>query len=94
MTEQKPPRAVALQYTGEGAPKVTAKGEGQLAHTIIASARAAGVPIEEDHALVDALAKVKLQQEIPPKLYIAVAQVLAYIYYLDGRKPGQPKQRN
>lgn len=91
MSEQKPPRAVAIQYSGEGAPKVTAKGEGHIAETIITEARMAGVPIEENPALVEALAKVKLQQEIPPKLYIAVAQVLAYIYYLDGRTPGQPK---
>lgn len=92
MTDPKRPRAVALQYTGEGAPKVTAKGEGQVAKTIISEARAAGVPIEENEALIEALAKVKLQQEIPPKLYVAIAQILAYIYYLDGRKPGQPKR--
>ncbi len=79
--------AVALRYhAGEmGAPRVVAKGAGELAQKIKELARSAGVPIVERRALARALFRtVKLGAEIPPALYRAVAEILAYIYSLRG----------
>jgi flagellar biosynthetic protein FlhB len=82
--------AVALRYRAEegAAPRVLAKGAGELAARIREAARAAGVPIVERRALARALFKsVKVGAEIPPALYRAVAEILAYIYALRGRVP-------
>lgn len=77
--------AVALRYRAEegGAPVVLAKGAGELAQKIKEAARAAGVPIVERRALARALYRaVEIGAEIPPALYRAVAEILAYIYSL------------
>ncbi len=71
--------AVALQYDGDGAPTVTARGEGELAARIIAAAQEAGVPIEENPLLSEALSQVDLGEEIPIELYQAVAEVISFI---------------
>jgi len=76
-------RAVALRYTGTGAPKIAAKGEGRVAERIRAVAEEAGVPIRRDPALVAALATLELDREIPEELYVAVAEILAWAYALD-----------
>ena len=80
-----PPRAAALRYTGTGAPQVVAAGRGHVAETILANARAAGVPVHEDPDLADALALLALGDEVPEALWTAVARVLAWAYELDGR---------
>lgn len=80
--------AIALHYSGKGAPRVTAKGKGELAEQIIAIAREHDVPIQEDEQLVSLLAQIDLGEEIPELLYIAVAEVLAFAYWLSGRVPG------
>ncbi|MGE0114170.1 MAG: EscU/YscU/HrcU family type III secretion system export apparatus switch protein [Steroidobacteraceae bacterium] len=72
--------AVALHYSGRGAPRVVAKGGGLIADNIITTARAHGVPLDEDATLAGALSRVDLGQEIPRELYIAVAQVLAFAW--------------
>ncbi|HHL39078.1 MAG TPA: flagellar biosynthesis protein FlhB [Deltaproteobacteria bacterium] len=79
--------AAALRYSREtdGAPRVTAKGAGAAADKIIEIARRAGVPVKEDRDLVEVLAAVELDTEIPPELYRAVAEVLAYVYRMSGR---------
>ena len=69
--------AVALHYDGHGAPRVTAKGRGYLAEDILALARAHDIPLHEDAALVSLLARLELNEQIPEKLYRAVAEVLA-----------------
>jgi flagellar biosynthetic protein FlhB len=77
--------AVALRYRADemGAPQVVAKGADEMAQRIKDAARKAGVPIVERRALARALyASVKLGAEIPPALYRAVAEILAYIYSL------------
>ena len=77
--------AVALRYraTDNRAPVVVAKGAGELCEKIKDLARKAGVPIVERRALARALFRqVKLGAEIPPILYKAVAEILAYIYSL------------
>lgn len=85
-------RAVALRYTGNGAPRVTAKGKGYVAEEIIQRARAHGVPLHEDTALITLLARVELNEEIPETLYRAVAQVLAFAYALSGKTPPLTRQ--
>lgn len=83
------PIAVALQYDGEGAPRVTAKGRGELAERIVETAREHGVAVEEDALLAQALSAVELDDEIPEALYRAVAQVIGFVLALRGelRRP-------
>ncbi|MCG3137986.1 MAG: Flagellar biosynthetic protein FlhB [Phycisphaerae bacterium] len=81
--------AVALQYDAArmAAPKVIAKGEDFLAQRIRELAIAAGVPVIERKPLAQALYKlVEIGQEVPPSLYRAVAEVLAYVYELSGKR--------
>lgn len=87
MNEKKPPLAVALQYDGERAPRVTAKGRDELAEQIIRLARDHGVPLQENEPLAAMLSKVELGEEIPEALYLAVAQVIAFAYHLSGKAP-------
>lgn len=84
------PLAVALQYDGERAPRVTAKGRDELAERIVALAREHGVPLQENEPLAAMLAKVDLGEEIPEALYLAVAQVIAFAYHLSGKTPAAP----
>ena len=89
MSEPEPPnpdrRAVALSWSGDGAPVVSAKGRGLIAEEIIRLAREADVPMHEDVHLVQALASVDLDTEIPEALYVAVAQVLAFAFEVSGK---------
>jgi flagellar biosynthesis protein len=84
----KPLRATALQYDPEmgGAPRVVASGQRKIAENILSEARKHNIPIHEDTALTAALASVNLGQEIPPELYMVVAEVLAYIYRVSGKR--------
>jgi flagellar biosynthesis protein len=82
----RPPLAVALHYSGNGAPRVVAKGGGQVAERIIETAREHNVPLEEDAALASVLSKVDLGREIPRELYVAVANVLAFAWMVAGKK--------
>ena len=84
------PKAVALKYDQEKdhAPKVTAKGRGEIAEKIIEIAKAHNLPLYEDQNLVQILEALELETEIPPELYRAVAEVLAFIYRLNKIQPG------
>jgi len=76
--------AVALAYqAGEGSPKVVAKGRGQVADAIIARAREHGVFVHESKELVAMLMQVDLDDHIPPALYRAVAELLAWLYRIE-----------
>lgn len=79
--------AVALEYDGSNAPKVTAKGVGDIAEKIMDIAREQGVPLQEDAGLVEILAQINLDEEIPENLYRAVAEVIAFAYILTGKFP-------
>ncbi len=81
------PLAVALQYDGERAPRVTAKGRDTVAGQIIELARQHGVPMQENEPLAAVLSRVELGDEIPEALYLAVAQVIAFAYHLSGKVP-------
>ncbi len=82
-----PDLTAALKYTGDGAPKVVAAGRGQVAATILARAREAGVPVHRDPELASALAQLALGDEIPEQMWTAVAQVLAWAYGLSEKRP-------
>lgn len=72
--------AIALNYDfGQGAPRVTAKGKGELAERIIETARKHDVAIEENPILAQALSSVELDGEIPLPLYKAVAEVIGFV---------------
>jgi flagellar biosynthesis protein len=76
--------AVALKYApGDQAPRVVAKGRGLIAEEIIARARAHGVYVHESPELVTLLSQVDLDDHIPPALYIAVAELLAWLYRVE-----------
>ena len=84
-TAKLPRTATALHYQSDEteAPQVVATGRGQLADRIIALAEAHDIPLVNDPALAQTLAKLEVNTEIPPNLYLAVAQILAYVYRLD-----------
>jgi flagellar biosynthesis protein len=77
--------AAALKYDPAKmrAPKVVARGRGVLAEKIIALAREHGLPVRVDPPLVEALARLNIDEEIPVDLYLAVAEVLAFVYRLN-----------
>jgi flagellar biosynthesis protein len=84
---KKKSKAVALKYNKkkDAAPKITAKGRGIIAEKIVETARAHNVPLHEDKNLVQVLEALELETEIPPELYRAVAEVLAFIYRLNNK---------
>jgi flagellar biosynthesis protein len=87
MSKEEQRRAAALRYDRgtRSAPAVVAKGRGIIAEQIVALARSHGIPIKEDRDLVEVLSAMNLYEEIPPDLYKAVAEVLAFIYRISGR---------
>ena len=87
--DQKPKSAVALHYDQVHAPRVTAKGRGELAEQIIALALENNIPVREEPELVQLLSRIELGDEIPESLYVAVAEIIAFVYMLQGRFPGQ-----
>lgn len=78
--------AVALRYDGTSVPRVTAQGEGVIAKQIIATAKEHGIPLEQNEELTTLLSGVRINEEIPKSLYVAVAQILAFLYYVDEKK--------
>jgi flagellar biosynthesis protein len=77
--------AAALRYRQEEgrAPQVVAAGAGETARRLMELASEHGVPVREEPALAEALARLELEQEIPPELYAAVAEVLVWAYRLE-----------
>lgn len=88
-------QAIALNYDRQagGTPKVVASGRGEIAQKIMAAARHAGVDIVEDPDLLEVLAKVPLGQEIPPQLFHAVAEILAFVYQANNRYAAGSSER-
>ena len=77
-------KAVALEYQKTSpAPKVTAKGKGEVAERIIQLAQLADVPLYEDPDLVEVLQRLDINELIPPQLYQVVAETLAFVYLLN-----------
>ncbi|WP_320821012.1 EscU/YscU/HrcU family type III secretion system export apparatus switch protein [Thalassolituus sp.] len=80
--------AIAISYDGLTAPKISAKGEDDLAQAIIQLALAHKVPVYENAELVSWLSQLDLGDEIPRQLYQVIAEILAFVYHLEGRTPG------
>ena len=81
--------AAALKYrAGEDpAPRLVAKGLGIIAEKIIEAAKEASVPIQEDPDLAAILMTLNIDEVIPPEMYSAVAEVLAFIYRMNKKMP-------
>jgi flagellar biosynthesis protein len=75
-------KVVALKYRDkeDRAPRVVAKGEGVIARKIKDIALKQGIPIHHDNDLVELLAQIEVDREIPPELYSAIAEILSWIY--------------
>lgn len=83
--------AIALAYRQtDAAPRVVAKGRGLIAEEIIAKAREHGVYVHESPELVALLTQVDIDQHIPPQLYVAVAELLAWLYRLEKGENAAP----
>ncbi|MCC6598347.1 MAG: EscU/YscU/HrcU family type III secretion system export apparatus switch protein [Alphaproteobacteria bacterium] len=79
--------AVALKESAAkgDAPTITAAGRGEIAERIIQLAFENGVRVREDSALAEMLAKVELDSPIPSEAFMAVAEILSYIYRANGQ---------
>ncbi|RJP76351.1 MAG: EscU/YscU/HrcU family type III secretion system export apparatus switch protein [Desulfobacteraceae bacterium] len=86
--KKKTKKAVALKYDpAKGkAPRVTAKGQGLVAERIIQLAKEHGIPVKDDPDLVEVLSGLELDSEIPPNVYVVVAELLAFAYSMNGKK--------
>lgn len=83
--------AVALRYAdGDAAPVVIAKGQGEVAEEILRLAREAGLYVHESPELLALLMKVDLDARIPTTLYVAIAELLAWVYRVEGRDRPSP----
>jgi flagellar biosynthesis protein len=84
-----PLKVIALRYLAQEdrAPKITAKGRGYMAEHILEMAKAHNIPVREDKNLVEILSRLDLEQEIPPEVYKAVAEILAFVYRLAQQAP-------
>jgi flagellar biosynthesis protein len=97
--DDEPKQAAALRYRQDkdNAPRVVAAGKGELARRIIEEAEQHQVPVYEDPDLAKLLTMLPLGSEIPSSLYVAVAEVLAFIYTLTiqqrGAKPLHQQSR-
>ena len=85
--DQKPDMAVALLYDGKNAPRVTAKGRGELATRILQLAEQHGVPLEGDPELAGILSQIPVGNEIPESHYRAIAEVISFAYMVSGKRP-------
>ena len=76
--------AIALAYRQtDAAPRVVAKGKGLIAEQIIEKAREHGVYVHESPELVALLTQVNIDEHIPPQLYMAIAELLAWLYRIE-----------
>lgn len=89
--------AVALTYkpdNADQAPVVSASGRGYLAERIIEIAQELDIPVRSDSDLVEILAATDVGEEIPVEAFIAVAEILRYVYALNGRSPPDMNRRS
>ena len=92
-------QAIALNYDGQTAPILSAKGDDELAEAILAIAREYEVPIYENAELVRLLARLELGDAIPEALYRCIAEIIAFAWHLQGKAPesfeqGQDSERD
>ena len=87
--------AAALAYDapeGDGAPRVVAKGYGLVAEMIVQRAKEAGLYVHEAPEMVSLLMRVDLDAKIPPQLYQAVAELLAWLHRLEADNDAKAKE--
>lgn len=82
-------RAVALEYGNNPVPLIVATGRELMAQQIVAEANRQGVPVMRDPLLAARLAELPVGTAIPPDVYRAVAVVLSWVYWMEGREPEQ-----
>lgn len=83
--------AVALAYRqDDSAPKIIAKGKGLIAEEIINRAKEHGIYVHESPEMVALLMQVDLDEQIPPQLYVAIAELLAWLYLMEESTPPTP----
>lgn len=87
-------KAAALKYDGENTPKLVAKGQGKIAQDIISLAEQSDVHVHYDPLLLEVLSKLEMGDEIPDTLFLAVAKIIAFAYYLQGKHPENLKDAN
>ncbi|MEJ2393295.1 MAG: EscU/YscU/HrcU family type III secretion system export apparatus switch protein [Candidatus Thiodiazotropha sp.] len=85
--QERPDLAIALNYDGENTPRLTAKGQDELAKRIVELAKEHDVPLHQDPQLAALLSQIPLGDEIPEALYRAVAEVIAFAYMISGKRP-------
>jgi flagellar biosynthesis protein len=85
--QERPDLAIALNYDGENTPRLTAKGQDELAKRIVELAKEHDVPLHQDPQLAALLSQIPLGDEIPEALYRAVAEVIAFAYMVSGKRP-------
>ena len=87
MDNRKKVAALKSKPNETAAPKVVAKGSGWLAEKILEVAKEHNVPLKQDSQLVEVLSAIDLNREIPPELYKAVAEILAFVYRMSKKEP-------
>lgn len=89
MDRHKRKKAAALKYDAEtgSAPRVIAKGQGAVAENIIEMAEKHNVPVHTDADLVEVLSGLDMDEEIPEDVYLAVAELLAFVYSINKTRP-------
>lgn len=87
MSMEREDRAVALEYGSNAVPVIVATGRELMAQEIVAEARRQGVPVMHDAMLAARLSELPLDAVIPPDVYRAVAVVLSWVYWMEGREP-------
>ncbi len=91
---ENPNKAVALKYDKEGssAPKVVAKGKGEIAKKILQKADDFEIPIFKNKALAESLLKLDVDEQIPANLYKAVAEV--FVWLMNSEQKAQLSRNN
>jgi flagellar biosynthesis protein len=87
-------KAIALAYSpkNDDAPKVVANGRGELAKQIISIAEQNNIPIKKDEDLIELLSKLEINDQIPPNLYKAIAEIFKFVYELKGKSLTHPQE--
>lgn len=93
MAEEKKKVAAAIKYDveNEAVPRIVATGKGSIADEIIKLAEENDVPLYEDPQLAQLLSSLEVDTEIPPELYVLVAEVLSFVYKLERMKSKRQK---
>jgi len=87
-------QAIAIRYDidKDNAPRILASGKGSIADEIMKIAEENEVPLYQDPALAKLLGSLELDTEIPPELYVLVAEVLSFVYKLDQKRQKKGKE--